>query len=170
MKKSKRQQRMETMKKTDITITSNYSEMYPLLLKSIENGIKPVVITNNWEHSDISITKAREILKRYACDEWPMLRYADEFTDAGMKELIDLYEENKFWYGFSKHKSRDGLEMGYSEEELMKDWMISNFKNQYDLSNDMGDMQVNHLSVIIESYLLMGDKFAEIALKNFKLQ
>lgn len=164
MKQSKRQQRLEDKKKANITITSNYEEMYPSILESIKNGKKPVVITNGWEQSDISISKAREILKSYASNEWPMLKYADEFSDAGMKELINIYEENKFWYGFSKYQSN------CSDEELIKDWMIANFKNQYELSNDMGDMQVNHLAVIIESYLLMGDKFAKIALQNFKLQ
>lgn len=162
---SKRQQRLSVMKeKANIIITSNYEGMYPSILKSIKNGVKPVVVTNGWKQSDISISKAREILKNYASDKWPMLKYADEFTDAGMKELIDLYEENKFWYGFSRYQSR------CSDEELMEGWMISNFNKQCELSNDMGDMQVNHLTVIFESYLLMGDKFAKIALKNFKLQ
>ncbi len=164
MNRNERRKLEREQSKCNVHVTSSYEGMYPSILKSIKNGVKPVVVTNGWKQSDISISKAREILKSYASDEWPMLKYADEFTDAGMKELIDLYEENKFWYGFSRYQSR------CSDEELMEGWMISNFNKQCELSNHMGDMQVNHLSVIFESYLLMGNKFAKIALKNFKLQ
>ena len=164
MNRNERRKLEREQSKCNVHITSSYEGMYPSILKSIKNGVEPIVVTNGWKQSDISISKAREILKSYASDEWPMLKYADEFTDGGMKELIDLYEQNKFWYGFSRYQSR------CSDEELMKDWMISNFNNQCKLTSDMGDMQVNHLTVIIESYLLMGDRFAKIALKNFKLQ
>ena len=164
MNRNERRKLEREQSKCNVHITSSYEGMYPSILKSIKNGVEPIVVTNGWKQSDISISKAREILKSYASDEWPMLKYAAEVSDAGMKELIDIYEQNKFYYGFSRYESR------CSDEELMEGWMISNFNKQCELSNHMGDMQIHHLTVIFESYLLMGDKFAKIALKNFKLQ
>jgi hypothetical protein len=165
MNRNERRKLEREQSKCNVHVTSSYEGMYPSILKSIKNGVKPVVVTNGWEQSDISISKAREILKNYASDEWPMLEFAAEFNDGSIKELIDLYEQNKFWYGFSKYQSR------CSDEELIKEWMISNFRNQQQLITDMNEsLQHGHLFAIIESYLLMGDKFAKIALKNFKLQ
>jgi hypothetical protein len=164
MNRSERRKLEREQSKCNVHITSSYEGMYPSILKSIKNGVEPIVVTNGWEHSDISISKAREILKSYASDEWPMLQYAAEVSDAGMKELIDIYEQNKFYYGFSRYQSR------CSDEELIEGWMISNFNKQCEFSNHMGDMQVHHLTIIFESYLLMGNKFAKLAFKNFKLQ
>ena len=169
MKQSKRQQRLEAKK--FISITNSYEEMYPKIAEWKKNGVeKNYVVLDEYPNSDMTINKAREILKKYASDEWDMLYHVDEFSDTSMIELINLYEQNKFYYGFSKYESREGLKEGYPEDELIKGWMISNFKNQEKLSSDMGKLQQGHLFAIIESYLLMGDKFAKIALQNFKFQ
>ena len=168
MKQSKRQQRLEAKKSIQVKMVPDYESMYPGIDNAIKNGIKPCVVINSWSDSDITIAKAKQVLKQYVSDKFPIHTNINNYPDGAMHELIELYEHNKFYYGFSKYQS----DRNVNESELIEAWMACNFLQQEELVAKAGyDEQsiLSHLYSVVLSYFLMGEKFAKIALTTFKL-